>query len=340
MVMVDILKWFGKKEASLEAERVAIENLVKEIESQQKRGGLNLRTKMNIHNHSNESDGLHDWRYIHDLAKTNQIGIVSITDHNGLDNSLRLYESATLVNPQEGITALPGIEVSCAEWNEVLLYFRKPEDLEKFYKEFVESNKKRSLSSFLPKKAYETVEYVVKNFDRKDVAIIIPHPFAQKNWQARKCLTQLIEKGDPESRKYQWMLDTATGIELINGFHAPKCNLRTVNWVRANPTLIGNHHFVGNPDYHSEDSSWRQAYTLIHSSQSVTYNDIFDALTSKPEKLKMEPKMFFQPVGTRINVPAYFKQVILAGMIRAFNFGTGKGFEEYQPRFMNAENII
>ena len=74
---------------------------------------------------------------------------------------------------------------------------------------------------------------------------------------------------------------------------------------------------------------------MVHSDKKVTYDAIFDALTSRPTP---DSEIFFEPVGSRVAIPAYFKQVMAAGLMRVVNLITGRGFEkDYKPKFNGSE---
>ncbi len=85
---------------------------------------------VDLHLHSNASDGNPDPIAIEDHCLKNKIG-VALTDHNDIRGSVALIE-------RNRIPCLAGIEVGTQEGLELLVYFRSVESLHEFYIRHVE----------------------------------------------------------------------------------------------------------------------------------------------------------------------------------------------------------
>jgi len=126
--------------------------------------------KINLHNHSNYSDGLFSVEAILHNADRLGIGMVSITDHNEIRGSLEALKAASSYK----VIVIPGIELFfwyMGKITELLVYFRKSDEILGFYNEFL-SNK------FIPTvKKPEELAVLVKKYNGM---AIMPHPLAHK----------------------------------------------------------------------------------------------------------------------------------------------------------------
>jgi len=65
--------------------------------------------KIDLHVHTNYSDGIYSPREVLELAKESDHGVISITDHDNLDG----YRNAIEIAKEMDIELIPGVEISC-----------------------------------------------------------------------------------------------------------------------------------------------------------------------------------------------------------------------------------
>lgn len=89
-----------------------------------------------LHIHTTASDSFIKPEVMKEFLETKQY-LLAVTDHNEIKGAVKLREL--------GINNVPGIELGCEDGFELLVYFKKMEDLETFYRKEVEQfkNKKR-----------------------------------------------------------------------------------------------------------------------------------------------------------------------------------------------------
>lgn len=89
-----------------------------------------------LHIHTTASDSFIKPEVMQEFLQTKQY-LLAVTDHNEIKGAVKLREL--------GINNVPGIELGCEDGFELLVYFKKMEDLENFYRKEVEQfkNKKR-----------------------------------------------------------------------------------------------------------------------------------------------------------------------------------------------------
>lgn len=86
---------------------------------------------VDMHSHSTFSDGRDDIHAV--IAQAKKLGIgLAVTDHNEIKGSLLACRE---------MHAIPGMELTSKEAFDVLVYFAKEQDLEGFYKKYVEKYK-------------------------------------------------------------------------------------------------------------------------------------------------------------------------------------------------------
>ena len=127
---------------------------------------------MDFHLHTHVSDGLNDVRFLEGFLE-DKTHMLSITDHNGIASNILAHERGNL-------NIVPGIELGCKDGFEILVYFKRPEDLEEFYKKSVEKyrNKYRMI------KTSRGVEEYFEDLKAYESFISIPHinGLAHKNY--------------------------------------------------------------------------------------------------------------------------------------------------------------
>lgn len=65
--------------------------------------------KIDLHVHTNYSDGIYSPREVLEFANQSDHGVISITDHDNLDG----YRKAREIAKEMGIELIPGVEISC-----------------------------------------------------------------------------------------------------------------------------------------------------------------------------------------------------------------------------------
>jgi len=171
-----------------------------------------------IHIHSTFSDGNATPDQIAYWAKMHEIGI-SITDHNEIRGCLRALEA-------DVCEVVPGIEVASQQGLDVLAYFEKGEELERFYTECLEGHKGINPSSFTDYDVYDLMK-LCRDYG---ASVVLPHPF----WYGRKNWTD--ELADREKS----IIKLVDGIECCNSSLPKYLNRRALELAeRLNKTYLG-----------------------------------------------------------------------------------------------------
>lgn len=127
--------------------------------------------KVDLHCHSNASDGLYTPRQLVEAASAAKISVLSLTDHDTMAN---VDEVAKLCK-EAAIEFIPGIELSC--WNglesiHILGYFKDDAhnkyELQQTLKLFQERRRKRAHLICQRLKEYHQIEINLDNFDLKE----------------------------------------------------------------------------------------------------------------------------------------------------------------------------
>ncbi|MCF7858807.1 MAG: PHP domain-containing protein [Candidatus Cloacimonetes bacterium] len=85
--------------------------------------------KIDLHVHTNFSDGMYSPREVLEIAKTNGFDVISITDHDNLDG----YRNAVDIASDMNIELVPGVEISCLHKGKdvhILAYYIDPDNKE------------------------------------------------------------------------------------------------------------------------------------------------------------------------------------------------------------------
>ncbi len=136
-----------------------------------------------FHMHTKASDGFLDIKFLKEFLEGKN-HLISITDHNEIRKSIELFE-------QKSVNSIPGIEIGCEDGMEILAYFKNPEELEKFYRVYLEPYKNK----YRMAKSYKSWEYYINVLREFDVHLSLPHinAYAKKNYiKTKDYLEELI----------------------------------------------------------------------------------------------------------------------------------------------------
>lgn len=130
---------------------------------------------LDFHLHTTASDGFNTPPFLLEFLKDKK-HLISITDHNEIGGAVAACDI--------GINNVPGIELGCDDGFEILVYFKKIQDLEEFYTREVEKNKHRYRMARTNKDIY----YYLDLLTERKCYISIPHinGLAQKNYLKNK----------------------------------------------------------------------------------------------------------------------------------------------------------
>ncbi len=214
-------------------------------------------TVVDLHFHSNHSDGKNSIDQIAKTAEKLNIGI-AITDHNEI-------QGAVEISKNQNIVSIPGIEVTSKEGAHILVYFRKITDLKTFYKNNIQPNlghdKMSSISLHLPE--------IIKTAKCFDSLTVFPHPFGSA--YAGVCNSSL------SAEQQASLLKSIDGIEVLNAGNLKKSNLRSA--------MLGfnlNKIVTGGSDGHAVSHMGK---VVCYADCTNTRNDFFDALKNRENKV-------------------------------------------------------
>jgi len=164
-------------------------------------------TVVDLHFHSNYSDGYNSVSRIVDKALELGIGI-ALTDHNEIRGAVEL-------SAHREVLSIPGIEVTSKEGTHVLIYFYDIESLVSFYHTHIEPFMGIDVmsSSFLE------MEDIIDRARDYECVVIFPHPYCGS-------YAGIQNSYFPEER-LAGVLAAADGIEVINAENLNKWNLRS-----------------------------------------------------------------------------------------------------------------
>jgi predicted metal-dependent phosphoesterase TrpH len=197
---------------------------------------LQNHTVVDLHFHSNYSDGLNSVSKIAQRARSLGIGL-AITDHNEIRGALEL-------DLHEDIFSIPGIEITSAEGSHLLVYFYDTEELRRFYELHVVPHMGYGVMSSLSL----PMAQIIQRARQHECLIIFPHPYCAL--YTGICNLQ-FSPGQLEE-----LFHMVDGIEAINASNLNRWNLKC--------TVLGfnlGKSMVGGSDGHA----------LNHMGRSVTY---------------------------------------------------------------------
>jgi predicted metal-dependent phosphoesterase TrpH len=224
----------------------------------------NCFTVVDLHFHTNYSDGLNSVKAVAERARELGIG-VAITDHNEI-------QGAVEIAAEKNLLTIPGIEITSAEGTHLLVYFYSISGIKKFYKNDIKPYMGHDVMS----SSELTMEEIIQRTRKYNCLVIFPHPFSAV--YTGVCSYQF----SPEQLEKLFQL--CDGIEAINSENLKKWNLKSA--------LLGfnlNKALTGGSDGH----------TLYHMGRVVTYSDciptrkaFLDAIKEKQAKV----------IGKEINI--------------------------------------
>ncbi len=202
-------------------------------------------TVVDLHFHTNHSDGLNSVKAVAERARELGIG-VAITDHNQI-------EGAVEIAGEKDLLTIPGIEITSAEGAHLLVYFYSIAGLKKFYK----NDLKPYMGHDVMSSTELTMEEIIQRARKYNSLIVFPHPYSAM--YTGVCSYQF------STERLETLLQMCDGIEAINSENLKKWNLKSA--------LLGfnlNKALTGGSDGH----------TLYHMGRVVTYSDCIPTRTA------------------------------------------------------------
>ncbi len=163
-------------------------------------------TVVDLHFHSQYSDGINSISKIADKARKLGIGI-AITDHNDIRGALE-------IDTYDDIFNIPGIEITSSEGSHLLIYFYCTGELQKFYRRDVVPHMGNGVMSSLSL----TMEQIIERAKAYECLIIFAHPYCAM--YTGICNIQFSKE---ELHRLFGMVD---GVEVINANNLNKWNLK------------------------------------------------------------------------------------------------------------------
>ena len=202
-------------------------------------------TVVDLHFHTNHSDGLNSVKAVAERARELGIG-VAITDHNQI-------EGAVEIAGEKDLLTIPGIEITSAEGAHLLVYFYSIAGLKKFYK----NDLKPYMGNDVMSSTELTMEEIIQRARKYNSLVVFPHPYSAM--YTGVCSYQF------STERLETLLQMCDGIEAINSENLKKWNLKSA--------LLGfnlNKALTGGSDGH----------TLYHMGRVVTYSDCIPTRTA------------------------------------------------------------
>lgn len=177
-------------------------------------------TVVDLHFHSNYSDGLNSIPKI--AAKARELGIgIAITDHNEIRGALE-------IDTYDDIFSIPGIEITSAEGSHLLVYFYETEELQRFYEKDVVPHMGQGVMSSLNL----PMEDVIQRAKNYKCVIIFAHPYCAM--YTGVCNIQFSQEA------LDRLFRMVHGVEVINASNLNKWNLKcSVLGFNLNKSMIG-----------------------------------------------------------------------------------------------------
>jgi predicted metal-dependent phosphoesterase TrpH len=177
-------------------------------------------TVVDLHFHSNYSDGLNSIPKI--AAKARELGIgIAITDHNDIRGALE-------IDDYDDILSIPGIEITSSEGSHVLVYFYETKELVKFYEKDVVPHMGHGVMSSLSL----NMEQIIQDAKKYNCVIIFAHPYCAM--YTGVCNIQFSQEA------LDRLFSQVHGIEVINASNLNKWNLKcSVLGFNLNKSMVG-----------------------------------------------------------------------------------------------------
>jgi hypothetical protein len=184
---------------------------------------------VDMHLHTDHSDATLSVASLLRKARKQGFG-VAVTDHNAISGSLRAFAE------REQVLVVPGIEISASDGPHILAYFYSPRDLEDFYLQHIEPQKRKSpwlaIRSSTPN--------IVDALSAYSCLTVAAHPYGYLMFN--KGLQKCIDGEYLPSR----ILDSFEGLEVLCGGMAHSLNVRALELAFAKGKC-----FTGGTDGHT-----------------------------------------------------------------------------------------
>ena len=166
---------------------------------------------VDMHSHTNVSDGLNTAEELIEKAKKLNIGI-SITDHNEIDSTIKACKTLDF--------AIPGMEATSSDAIDFLLYFYSYKDLEEFYHKYIKHKHKKARGFDLRKLDMQTEE-LLEHAKEFNCVISLPHPFTLRPKNSFRYM-----KKNPK------MIEYINCMEVINSLMNREANEKAIAWAK------------------------------------------------------------------------------------------------------------
>ncbi len=170
-------------------------------------------TLTDMHFHTNHSDSFTTIPQVLKRAAKLKINL-AITDHNTISGVKAAYNNRYKVN------IIPGIEVSCFEGPHILIYFSTYDELEEFYKRYIEGRQSGDPWS----NTYIKTAHLLNLCLHYSCLVIAAHPFAPGYYG--------IENSIKSGLIHEDIMTKLHGIEAICGTNFAKNNNKAIDLIR------------------------------------------------------------------------------------------------------------
>lgn len=181
---------------------------------------------IDMHNHSNLSDGKDSVSSIISKAKQLNIG-VCITDHDEIKGSLQICKE---------VLSIPSTELTSFERYDLLAYFNSEKDASEFHNKKVAGKKVERRFFNMWRLKWTTAE-LVDELDKYNTLIALPHPYIHRPKNSHVYFSKL---SNAQTFK------KIDAIEGINGMLKPALNRRAIELAEKN-----NKPMIGGTDSHN-----------------------------------------------------------------------------------------
>ena len=166
---------------------------------------------LDMHSHTNLSDGSHTWEEA--IQKAEKEGFnICITDHNEIKASIKI---------QNNNFTLYGSEITTSDVIDVLVYFSSPKTIEEFYKKYIEKAKIKEKLFKFHKSTISTAELLdyAKDYN---ALIIVAHPQAHHPKRSYEFFNKNSEN--------KLLLRKVDAIEGFNSMMPKNANYKSIKW--------------------------------------------------------------------------------------------------------------
>jgi hypothetical protein len=225
--------------------------------------------KANFHIHTYYSDGVYTPRQILRFAKKKEFSAITVTDHNEIRGTLKVFDLA----PEYEIIAYLGAELFFqvkGKLTEMLVYFTEKNDIVAFMNEF------RS-EEFYPK--FDKIDELLGMVKRHHGLAIAPHPYGHKGILGHDVEPDLC------------------GIEVANSFITKADNRRAREYVAKNK---GEYKEFGGADMHIFPYSFDCAHTLLKSEGVIDFDTLWSNMKGESNGITFTAVGGSLPLSARI----------------------------------------